>query len=105
MAISRDFTQAVKSTNKLTLHADQLDSIVCSVDDTSVPFDLDAQRQFIVFTLSSAMTIGTKYKLSCSYTGKIHDDDKGFYRSSYSDVDGEKYVLNIYCGVDKHYHF
>ncbi|KAJ1530371.1 hypothetical protein ONE63_005280 [Megalurothrips usitatus] len=80
--------KVIKATNKLTLHADRLQNIKCTLDDDTQPLAApvaDEKRQFITFDLKRTVAVGGQHQLSCTYAGTIGDDDKGFYRSSYYD--------------------
>lgn len=54
---------------------------------------LDAERQFMKLDLAAKgvrLRAGEQHGLTCSFSGTIRDDDKGFYRSSYYDEQEDK---------------
>ena len=55
----------------------------------TVTYTLDLKTDFLILTLSNGIRPG-KYILNLRYTGLLHDDMNGFYRSSYKNDKGEE---------------
>ncbi|NXY39436.1 AMPN Aminopeptidase, partial [Pomatorhinus ruficollis] len=54
---------------------------------------LETPTQYLVVQLASPLQRGQRYRLSSSFTGELADDLAGFYRSEYTDEDGNKQVV------------
>ena len=50
----------------------------------------DHDRQFYIGMLSEELEVGKNYTLSMDFTGYLNDKLHGFYRSVYTDIDGNK---------------
>jgi aminopeptidase N len=53
-------------------------------------FRLDSEREFIEVTARQPLIKGTIYLLDIRYNGILREDNVGFYRSSYTDENGDK---------------
>merc|ERR550534_2568521 len=54
------------------------------------PDNYDVPRQFFIVKAKTDLVQGKTYTLSIKYVGNLNDLMKGFYRSSYTDTNGEK---------------
>lgn len=80
--------QAVKNSDKLTLHADQLMISACTLDGVEVGHSADEERQFLILDLAKAgkgIIVAGQYSVACNFTGALSDDNKGFFQTSYYD--------------------
>ena len=85
----------VKTTSKLVLHINEIDIDNSSLSLTGVSdssfgelkafrWSNDFTREFFVADLTKELKAGESYRLFMKYTGYLQDDDRGFYRSSYT---------------------
>lgn len=90
--------QTYAAVNSITLHASLLDIIKNNVNlhcqgyETDLFADLgnDTTYDFITVYASQEIPNNTECSLTISrYTGKLMDDMRGFYRSSYTNTNGE----------------
>jgi len=79
--------------NDITIHEDEV--TVTTIDDNSVTIvghGYDELRQFYIINLDQELS-QTSVKIHIKWTGNLNDELAGFYRSSYTDEDGNtKYI-------------
>lgn len=86
----------LENTNSITLHHRQititqvnLASVSGQVIQANVPFTLHPDTEFMVITPSQRLEINQLFVLEIMYLGELRNDDAGFYRSSYTDAQGQ----------------
>ena len=57
---------------------------------TGFDFTFEEKTQFFIADISQEFKAGNNYSITVSYTGYLQDDNTGFYRSSYTDDNGNK---------------
>ncbi|NXC22681.1 AMPN Aminopeptidase, partial [Corythaeola cristata] len=95
----------VEATDLILIHSNELnytlqDSFLTSleaVDGSSVPSIsatwLETTTQYLVVQLDGPLEQGQRYRLFSIFTGELADDLAGFYRSEYTDEQGENKVV------------
>lgn len=56
----------------------------------------DVERQFIVIHLLENLVKDSIYLLSMSFTGRLNDQQRGFFRMTYQEDGVKKYILFLY---------
>lgn len=102
--------EARRSTNKITFHAKEL-----NIQSTELEYETtekgkpimkfirithvsqDKQRDFVHLTLAKYIPLPEikKYTLTLTYKGKINDQLRGFYRSSYLDNHKRRWAIKL----------
>lgn len=59
----------------------------------------DHMREFYIAHLDQPLMKGRKYVLSMDFEAQLNDELRGFYRSSYKDVNGNDRQVNIQSGA------
>ena len=72
----------------LTIHEAKTKVLVNGKDDIFKLHKYDGVKDFLILDLTSEIKENTRLEINLSYTGKLNDDFRGFYRSSY--VEGGK---------------
>lgn len=57
--------------------------------------EYDHVREFYIAHLNQPLMKGKKYVLSMEFDAYLNDELRGFYRSSYKDVDGNDRQVNV----------
>jgi aminopeptidase 2 len=88
-------TTAISDTKNISLHYDSItvnNVTVTGSDgaDIFVSHNYTEDTDIFTITLSTELKIGENYTIHIDYTGILHDDMAGFYRSSYITADGEQ---------------
>lgn len=74
---------------QLTIHnVDFLDSAGNTIQ-SNVPTTSQDDLEFLVITPAIPLVAGTTYHVLIDYEGVLRNDDAGFYRSSYTDLEGK----------------
>jgi puromycin-sensitive aminopeptidase len=88
--------ELVEPTTEIVLNARDLDVLEAVVQragaTTAATVRLDAEAERLHVTLPEALAPGD-VALECSFTGRLHDDLVGFYRSRYTDDDGAEHTI------------
>lgn len=87
--------EIVNETNEIILHHRQLDILSVNLynqqNEINIVYDYDNVTEFLrVTALVEPLQSPFIYTLEISYTGVLRTDNKGFYRSSYQNSDGEQ---------------
>jgi len=89
----------VEPTTSITLNCAEIEVLSCTVtagisQQQQRPRDtvFDREAETVTFELDSRLPVGPA-TLSIEFTGELNDRLRGFYRSSYTDVDGEPRYL------------
>ncbi|XP_067008196.2 aminopeptidase N [Anabrus simplex] len=88
-----------KPLNQIKLHSKDIEVSTASVkedggdgSDLSSAFTYDIDRDFLILSLKSQLEKDKTYTIEIDYTGKLHDDMYGFYKSSYDVSEGTRYI-------------
>ncbi|XP_015127623.1 aminopeptidase N [Diachasma alloeum] len=85
-----------KNISKITLHANSLNITMVAlrtpqnVTLPAVQLPLNVANDFLIINSKTQLTANSRYVLELEYEGKLNDDMRGFYRSSYVDDYGKK---------------
>lgn len=88
--------QVVENTSNITLHYRQL--TIVNVDllsstgttiQANVPTAAKEDVEFLIITPTQPLVAGQTYSVVISYLGTLREDDAGFYRSSYTNAQGQ----------------
>ncbi len=90
-----------EGTNFITLHSKflhitaaavtfQVDGVAKKIEMVSMKFDV--KRHVGTFEFEEALPLGDAV-FSCSFEGELNNQMAGFYRSTYTDLDGKKKVV------------
>ena len=93
------YFNCLKSTSRLILHKKNIDirndSLVLtsetdnSLDRRNFNWEFDSLNQFLIFSFEKEVFEANKnYSLSVKFTGYLQSDNIGFYKSSYTDQNG-----------------
>ena len=82
----------VDPTARITLNAIELAVEACRVDGAAVDFTLDEATERLTLTLPTALEAGSS-TIEISFTGLLNDKLRGFYRSTFTDADGNPQVI------------
>lgn len=92
-----------KTTNKVVLHIKNLDiknHTIKVVDNanpsfnfTDIPWEHDEEREFFTALLPANLQASRNYTITIGYVGYLLQDNVGFYKSSYTNANGEKRFL------------
>ena len=82
--------EAVDASDEVVLNAKELEIHSASVNGTSAPFSLHEETERLVVT--AAVTPGP-VTLEISFTGVLNDKLRGWYRSTFTDADGNEQVI------------
>ncbi len=81
------------SVNTITMHSKEIVIGKASIDGQNTSdITYDEKATTVTLTFANAITVGQK-TLKMAYTGILNGDMSGFYKSSYSNADGEKMVM------------
>ncbi|KAK0159540.1 hypothetical protein PV327_010951, partial [Microctonus hyperodae] len=87
-------TIAVDNSSKIFLHASELEitEVMLTVNGLSVGNIFYFEEKYNLFTIvaNETMIIGTEVIISINYKGKLNSAMRGFYRSSYTDINNKK---------------
>lgn len=61
-----------------------------SLNITNIIYDEVEQRDFVTLILNKNVSLDVPLRLTLNYIGKLNDDLRGFYRSSYKNEAGEE---------------
>ena len=82
--------EAVDASDEVVLNAKELEIHSVSVNGTSGPFSLHEETERLVVT---ATVIPGPVTLEISFTGVLNDKLRGWYRSTFTDADGNEQVI------------
>ena len=82
----------VDPTARITLNAIELAVEACRVDGAAVDFTLDEATERLTLTLPTALEAGSS-TIEITFTGLLNDKLRGFYRSTFTDADGNPQVI------------
>lgn len=86
----------IEDTDFITIHKNKdLEiknyEIICGDKNIEDPTDeYVGETEQLTFSLKEKFEKGTECELTIEYTGKLRDDNRGFYKSFYEDKDGNK---------------
>jgi len=78
--------------NTLVLNAIELEIHSATIDNQQAEFHLDPSTERLIMSTDTALEIGP-HQITISFTGTINDKLRGFYRSSFTDEDGQQHVI------------
>ena len=76
----------------LILNAIELDIVSADIDGAPVSFSLDASTERLMLSSETELDVG-EHQVLISFTGMINDKLRGFYRSSFTDDEGNEQVI------------
>ncbi|MGB1643806.1 MAG: M1 family metallopeptidase, partial [Ilumatobacteraceae bacterium] len=76
----------------LILNAIELDIVSAHIDGAPVSFSLDASTERLMLSGETELDVG-EHQVLISFTGMINDKLRGFYRSSFTDDEGNEQVI------------
>lgn len=76
----------------LILNAIELDIVSAHIDGAPVSFSLDASTERLMLSSETELNVG-EHQVAISFTGMINDKLRGFYRSSFTDDEGNEQVI------------
>lgn len=91
--------EVLNNTNIIKFHAKELNfsKITLKYENQSFEIDINKidtkdplERNFVTLTLEKNLTLTKNLKLFLNYYGKLNDELRGFYRSSYENKEGKK---------------
>lgn len=92
--------RVIENTSNITLHYRQLTivnvdllSSAGSAIQSNVPTTSHDDVEFLIINPTQELIAGQNYSVVISYLGVLRDDDAGFYRSSYTDDQGQRVWL------------
>lgn len=96
--------KVAENTSNVTLHAAMLEIEKPSLNVyenspnfSNVPVtsvDSDQAREFLIINLGEALSQGKQYYINIKFKGVLNNYLQGFYRSSYTDEDQTRYLIN-----------
>uniref|UniRef100_A0A1I8IMR1 Aminopeptidase n=1 Tax=Macrostomum lignano TaxID=282301 RepID=A0A1I8IMR1_9PLAT len=86
--------QVIEPTKTLVLNSAEIEIQSAKFNDASAEISFNTEEETVKFSFPSELPVG-EGKLSMSFTGILNDRMKGFYRSKYTDSDGNE----IRCAV------
>ena len=88
--VTESTSRIVLNTAELVIHKAHLRNETQDHGEASVDHDEDAQRAILTF--NEEIRPGS-WELSCDFTGILNDQLHGFYRSTFTDVEGNEQVI------------
>lgn len=83
----------IEATDSILLHSvyNEIQSITLSSGGSPIPITSDSSNNFQQIRILPTITLpaNTQYTIYIEFTGYLRSDDAGFYRSSYTNDDGE----------------
>ncbi len=79
-------------TDVLVLNAAELTIDHCSLDDVDASWELDDESERMIVRPATTIPAGSA-KLTIGFAGILNDKLRGFYRSTYTDADGNEQVI------------
>ena len=73
-------------------NAIELDIVSAHIDGATVSFSLDASTERLMLSSEAELNVG-EHQVAISFTGTINDKLRGFYRSSFTDDEGNEQVI------------
>jgi len=93
--INEDSTVITANAYDMTVHSAILTDVASMEKQDATKIDIDATAQTVKFTFANAVKKGSKAKLSIKFTGNLNNEMNGFYRSEYTDNNGQKKFMAV----------
>lgn len=84
--------EVTSATDTIVLNAIELDIDTVTLDGTTAAFELDSSTERLTVLPATTLDAGTA-SLTITFAGVLNDKLRGFYRSTYTDADGNQQVI------------
>jgi len=88
--INEDSTEIITNAYDITVHSISITDVASMKKQDATHFETDDTAQILKMTFANTLKKGSKAKLSIKFTGNLNNEMNGFYRSEYTDSNGQK---------------
>ncbi|OUM64833.1 hypothetical protein PIROE2DRAFT_51173 [Piromyces sp. E2] len=93
--VNEDSTEITTNVYDMTIHSVSVTDVASLEKQDATKFEIDETAQTLKIFLSKALKKGSKAKLSIKFTGNLNNQMNGFYRSEYTDSNGQKKYMGV----------
>jgi len=79
----------------MTIHSISVTDVTSMEKQDATNFEIDDTTQTLKMTFANVLKKGSKAKLSIKFTGNLNNEMNGFYRSEYTDSNGQKKYMAV----------
>jgi len=93
--INDDSNEITTNVYDMTIHSVSITDVASMKKQDATNFEIDETSQTLKMTFANTLKKGSKAKLSIKFTGNLNNEMNGFYRSEYSDSNGQKKYMGV----------
>jgi aminopeptidase 2 len=93
--VNEDSTVITTNAYDMTIHSASITDVASTEKQDATDIKLDATAQTLQLTFANTLKKGSKAKLSIKFTGNLNNEMDGFYRSEYTDSNGQKKYMAV----------
>jgi len=93
--VNDDSTEIITNAYDMTVHSASVTDVASMQKQDATNIELDSEAQTLKLSFANALKKGSKAKLSIKFTGNLNNEMDGFYRSEYTDSNGQKKYMAV----------